>query len=123
MPLTKTNYQDVQSLYELCTNGQDLKEFCHDSGVNYNKFVAWQRKQLWNERLGTTAEPNPPVMSAISITDAPDADVSLSEAVKPACCPIRFFQVEMGDGFFIQKYDTSVEEVFNLLTKLSSLSC
>lgn len=113
----------VQSFYRLCTNGQDFKEFCHDSGVNYNKFVAWQRKQVWNERLGTSAEPNSPMMSAISIADALDPDVSLSEAVKPACCPIRLFQVEMSDGFYIQKYDTSVEEVFNPLTQLSSLSC
>ena len=44
-------YREVYELYQLCTNGKDLKEFCIEAGVNYNKFTEWQRKQLWNEKF------------------------------------------------------------------------
>ena len=46
----KTNFKKVQTLYELCTNGMDLEEFCQESGANYTKFVVWQRNSgviLW----------------------------------------------------------------------------
>ena len=41
-------YQEVYELYQLCSTGKDLKEFCINAGVNYNKFIEWQRKQHWN---------------------------------------------------------------------------
>lgn len=49
-------YREVYELYQLCSNSKDLKEFCIDAGVNYNKFREWQRKQLWNEKLGRMEE-------------------------------------------------------------------
>ena len=30
---------------------KDLREFCADYGVNYDKFMNWQRHQLWSEKL------------------------------------------------------------------------
>ena len=45
-------YREVSELYQLCSTGKDLKEFCIEVGVNYNKFTEWKRKQLWNEKLG-----------------------------------------------------------------------
>ena len=41
----KTNFKKVQTLYELCTNGMDLEEFCQESGANYTKFVVWQDRK------------------------------------------------------------------------------
>ena len=65
-------YREVYELYQLCSNGKDLKKFCIDAGINYNKFTEWQRKQLWNEKLGRIEEVRPPVMSAVTLTDVPE---------------------------------------------------
>ena len=64
-------YREVYELYQLCSNGKDLKEFCIDAGVNYNKFTEWQRKQLWNEKLGCMEEKPSPTMSPVTLTDVP----------------------------------------------------
>ena len=64
-------YREVYELYQLCSNGKDLKEFCIEAGVNYNKFIEWQRKQLWNEKLGHMEEIQSSVMSLITLTDLP----------------------------------------------------
>lgn len=72
-------YREVYELYQLCSNSKDLKEFCIDAGVNYNKFREWQRKQLWNEKLGRMEEKQFPVMSPVTLTDVP---TSASEEMK-----------------------------------------
>ena len=54
MAKEKVNYQEVYDLYQLCSETKDLREFCADYGVNYDKFMNWQRHQLWSEKLGKT---------------------------------------------------------------------
>ena len=49
MPKEKVNYQEVYDLYQLCSETKDLKEFCSEYGINYDKFMNWQRHQLWDE--------------------------------------------------------------------------
>ena len=44
------NYQKVHNLYQLCSDTKDLREFCADYGVNYDKFMNCQRPQLWSEK-------------------------------------------------------------------------
>ena len=39
MPKEKVNYQEVYDLYQLCSETNDLKEFCSEYGVNYDKFM------------------------------------------------------------------------------------
>nr|WP_281862847.1 hypothetical protein [Bacteroides acidifaciens] len=46
MAKEKVNYQEVYDLYQLCCETKDLREFCADYGVNYDKFMNWQRHQL-----------------------------------------------------------------------------
>ena len=46
MAKEKVNYQEVYGLYQLCSETKDLREFCTDYGVNYDKFMNWQRHQL-----------------------------------------------------------------------------
>ena len=48
MAKEKVNYQEVYDLYQLCSETKDLREFCADYGVNYDKFMNWQRHQLWS---------------------------------------------------------------------------
>ena len=45
MAKEKVNYQEVYDLYQLCSETKDLREFCADYGVNYDKFMNWQRHQ------------------------------------------------------------------------------
>ena len=44
MAKEKVNYQEVYDLYQLCSETKDLREFCADYGVNYDKFMNWQKK-------------------------------------------------------------------------------
>lgn len=79
-------YREVYELYQLCSTDKNLKEFCIDAGVNYNKFIDWQRKQQWNEKLGRIEEVRPPVMSAVTLTDVPER--LFSDTPKYSFCPI-----------------------------------
>ena len=47
MPKEKVNYQDVNDLYQLCSETKNLKEFCSEYGVNYDKFM----NSKWNLHL------------------------------------------------------------------------
>ena len=33
-------YREVYELYQLCSNGKDLKEFCIDAGVNCKRPIS-----------------------------------------------------------------------------------
>ncbi|WP_036858161.1 hypothetical protein [Segatella baroniae] len=52
----KVNYLEVYDFYSLCNETKDLKVFCSEYGVNYNKFMNWRYHQLWNETLDKTTE-------------------------------------------------------------------
>ena len=67
----KVNYQEVYDLYQLCSETKDLREFCADYGVNYDKFMNWQRHQLWSEKLGKTVQSEQPKVAKVQITGKP----------------------------------------------------
>ena len=56
MPKEKVNYQEVYDLYQLCSETKNLKEFCSEYGINYDKFMNWQRHQLWDRMRCGVAE-------------------------------------------------------------------
>ena len=45
-----------------------FREFCADYGVNYDKFMNWQRHQLWSEKLGKTVQVEQPKVAKVQIT-------------------------------------------------------
>ena len=65
MAKEKVNYQEVYDLYQLCSETKDLREFCADYGVNYDKFMNWQRHQLWSEKLGKTVQVEQPKVAKV----------------------------------------------------------
>ena len=71
MAKEKVNYQEVYDLYQLCSETKDLREFCADYGVNYDKFMNWQRHQLWSEKLGKTVQSEQPKVAKVQITGKP----------------------------------------------------
>ena len=124
----KVNFADVQAMFELCTQPTDLKEFCRDCGVNYDKFVSWQRRQLWNDKLGKSVEKQDPLMRPVELTDIPDASVepaavnmTASSAVQgPA---IRFVLLKLRDGLQIKKYDVTPQELVQFLISINGILC
>ena len=111
-------YREVYELYQLCSNGKDLKDFCIDAGVNYNKFTEWQRKQLWNEKLGRMEEKQFPVMSPVTLTDVP---TSTSEEMKNPQQPtsvIRYANLQLQDGTNVVLRNTTYEKMLHVFRKI-----
>ena len=55
MPKEMDNYQEVYDLYQLCSETNDLKEFCSEYGVNYDKFMnsnwnLYLKKETYDKR-------------------------------------------------------------------------
>lgn len=111
-------YREVYELYQLCSNGKDLKEFCIAAGVNYNKFTEWQRKQLWNEKLGRMEERQPPVMSPIILTDAPVTAPKEPENVQPAVCSVRYVNLQLQDGTSVVIRNTTYEKMIHVFQEI-----
>ena len=65
MATSKVKFSEVQALYELCTSGTDIKDFCVQQGVNYQKFQTWRRKELWNKKIGKTEEVVPSTLNDV----------------------------------------------------------
>ena len=61
----------MYDLYQLCRETKDLREFCADYGVHYDKFMKWQRHQLWSEKLGKTVHVESPKAAKVRITGKP----------------------------------------------------
>ena len=82
MAKEKVNYQEVYDLYQLCSETKDLREFCADYGVNYDKFMNWQRHQLWSEKLGKTVLVDQPKVAKVQITGKPCNSPTVKMEVK-----------------------------------------
>lgn len=111
-------YREVYELYQLCSNGKDLKTFCIDAGVNYNKFTEWQRKQLWNEKLGRMEEKQSPVMSPVTLTDVPTSTSEEMEDSLPVVSVIRYVNLQLQDGTSVVIRNTTYEKMIHVFQKL-----
>jgi len=116
MVTSKVTFSEVQSLYELCTSGIDIKDFCAQQGVNYQQFQTWRRKQLWNDKTGKTEEAAPSTLNAVKLTDIPTE-------MKPTDNPIRYIQVKLPEGVTVTRTNVSTEDIIFLLTKLTAALC
>src|SRR5574344_210705 len=125
MSENRINYEEVQRLYELCTQGTDLREFCKDCGVKYDRFLSWQRHQLWNEKLGRTESPSLPRMSSIKITDAPQVSQSPQKEVQPLQSEMKIpsIQITFQKGVQVSLSDITVDGIHTILTKLTGILC
>ncbi len=118
------DYRQVETLYETCSDGRDLKEFCKDAGVCYESFVNWRRKEFVAKKKGTAS----PVMAPVEITDVP-AEASSERGAGATCkdsgsnSAIRFVEMKFSDGLSLRRYNMEIEELVTLLTKLSAALC
>ena len=111
-------YREVYELYQLCSNSKDLKEFCIDAGVNYNKFTEWQRKQLWNEKLGRMEEKQSPVMSPVTLTDVPTSISEEMENLSPVVPVIRYANLQLENGTSVMLRNTTYEKMIHVFQEL-----
>lgn len=120
MPKEKVNYQEVYDLYQLCSETKDLKEFCSEYGVNYDKFMNWQRHQLWNEKLGKTVEVKQPDTAPVKIVGQPSNSPTVKmQPVKPKDPePIKWVKIQLTSGASIFLRNTNVLDLSLMLNKL-----
>ena len=111
-------YREVYELYQLCSNGKDLKEFCIDAGVNYSKFTEWQRKQLWNEKLGRMEAKPSPVMSPVTLTDVPPHLTENVKLVSSTSTLIRYVNLQLQDGTSVVLRNTTYEKMIHVFQEL-----
>ena len=120
MPKEKVNYQEVYDPYQLCSETKDLKEFCSEYGVNYDKFMNWQRHQLWDEKLGKTVEVKQPDTAPVQIVGTPVNQPTVKiQPVKPAVPePIKWVKIQLTSGANIFLRNTNVLDLSVMLNKL-----
>jgi hypothetical protein len=116
----KVNYQEVYDLYQLCSEVKELKEFCSEMGVNYDKFMNWQRHQLWDAKLGKTVAKEQPQSAPVKIVGTPSNQSMVKiEPVKPSAPePIRWVKVQLADGANLFLRNTNVLNLSLTLNKL-----
>ena len=100
MAKEKVNYQEVYDLYQLCSESKGPWEFCADYGVNYNKFMNWQRHQLWNEKLGKAVQAEQPKVAKVQITSKPCNSPTIKMEVKQpeGEPPIKWVKLQLSSG-------------------------
>ncbi len=106
MAKEKVNYQEVYDLYQLCCETKDLREFCADYGVNYDKFMNWQRHQLWSEKVQITGNP----------CNSPTVKMEVRQPEGEA--PIRWVKLQLASGATLFLRNTTVLDLSLLLNKM-----
>lgn len=120
MSKEKVNYQEVYDLYQLCSQTKDLREFCMEYGVNYDKFMNWQRHQLWNEKLGKNVQAEQPKVAKVQITGKPfNSPVVKMEVKQPEGePPLKWVKVQLCSGATVFLRNTTVLDLSLLLNKM-----
>ena len=120
MAKEKVNYQEVYDLYQLCCETKDLREFCADYGVNYDKFMNWQRHQLWSEKLGKTVQVEQPKVAKVQITGKPSNSPTVKMEVKQpeGEAPLRWVKLQLVSGATLFLRNTTVLDLSLLLNKM-----
>ena len=120
MAKEKVNYQEVYDLYQLCSETRDLREFCADYGVNYDKFMNWQRHQLWSEKLGKTVQVEQPKVAKVQITGKPCNSPTVKLDVKhpEGEPPIKWIKLQLASGATLFLRNTTVLDLSLLLNKM-----
>ena len=120
MAKEKVNYQEVYDLYQLCSETRDLREFCAAYGVNYDKFMNWQRHQLWSEKLGKTVQVEQPKVAKVRITGKPCNSPTVKLEVKQpeGESPIKWVKLQLTSGATLFLRNTTVLDLSLLLNKM-----
>ena len=95
MPKEKVNYQEVYDLYQLCSETKDLKEFCSEYGVNYDKFM----NSNWNLHLKSRSEL--PIRLKCDGSDVPRQYSAKEPMTSGNCClVVSKYRLNLENHFF-----------------------
>lgn len=76
---------------------KDLREFCLDYGINYDKFMNWQCHLLWNDKFGKTVQVEEPKVTEVQITgktcNSPTVEMEVKQLEGES--PIRWVKLEL----------------------------
>ena len=114
MSVRNPNYQQVHDLYELCSDGKSLQEFCRMSGVSYQKYLEWERNQALVESQKKLKPVSEPPVGIVTIPDAP----STEQPSKSQDRPIRDLNVRLANGTYISMHHVGLEDSISMLRKI-----
>ena len=106
MSVRNPNYQQVHDLYELCSDGRSLQEFCRMSGVSYQKYLEWERNQALVESQKKLKPVSEPPVGIVTIPDAP----SIEQPSKSQDRPIRDLNVRLANGTYLSMHHVGLED-------------
>ena len=106
----------MYDLYQLCSETKDLKEFCSEYGVSYEKFMNWRRHQLWNGKLGKTVEVKQLDAAPVNIVGIRTVKMEQKKQEKPD--PVRWIKVQQVSDASIFLRNTNVLDLSLMLNKL-----
>ena len=106
MSVRNPNFQQVHDLYELCSDGRSLQEFCRMSGVSYQKYLEWERNLVLSDSPKKSQTVSEPAVSVVTIPDAP----SVLSAPNPNDRPIRDLNVRLANGTYISMHHVGLED-------------
>jgi hypothetical protein len=102
-------FQEVYDLYQLCSNTKDLHEFCKDAGINYKKFMEWQRLQGLEGGKQTRSS----VLIPVTVNN--DEQERAQAVPLPT---IRYVNLLLSDGTRLNMRNTTLEEVDKMFHKI-----
>ncbi len=109
-------YQQVHDLYELCSDGRSLQEFCRMSEVSYQKYLEWERNQVLGDSQKKLKPVSEPPVGIVTIPDAP----STEQPSKKQDCPIRDLNVRLANGTYVSMHHVGLEYSISMLRKILS---
>ena len=116
MSVRNPNYQQVHDLYELCSDGRSLQEFCRMSGVSYQKYLEWERNQALCESQKESKLGSEPAVGIVTIPDAPVEQ----QPSKKNDRPIRDLNIRLANGTYISMHHLGLEDSISMLRKILS---
>ena len=116
MSVRNPNFQQVHDLYELCSDGRSLQEFCRMSGVSYQKYMEWERNQALSDSAKKSKPAIEPTVAVVTIPDAPSGQ----SAPKSNDRPIRDLNIRLANGTYISMHHVGLEESISMLRKILS---
>ena len=116
MSVRNPNYQQVHDLYELCSDGRSLQDFCRMSGVSYQKYLEWERTQALGESKKKLKPIDEPPVGMVTIPDSPSSE----DSSKKQDHPIRDLNVRLANGTYISMHHVGLEDSISMLRKILS---
>jgi len=120
MAKEKVNYREAYDLYQYAARPRIFGSSVRIYGVNYDKFMNWQRHQLWSEKLGKTVQVEQPKVAKVQISGKPYNSPTVKLEVKQpeGEPPIKWVKLQLTSGATLFLRNTTVLDLSLLLNKM-----